>query len=74
MAVFISTDPMPLALRPDQSRVVIGTTHQGEALVFYVSPERPDAWSRGAFKQFVAGMRTRGTTMYVSLGDDLRRV
>jgi hypothetical protein len=66
--------PIALALRPDKSRVVIGTTNHGEDMIFYVTPERPDAWSRGEFKQLVAEMRSRGVKMSVSLGDDLRQV
>jgi hypothetical protein len=66
--------PIPFALRPDKSRVVIGTTNGGEEMVFYVTPERPDAWNRGEFKKLVAEMRTRSVKMYVSLGDDLRQI
>lgn len=65
---------MPLMLRPDKCKVVIGTVHEGEELVFYVSPERQDAWNKGALEKFVAEMRSRGTRMYVSLGDELRLV
>ncbi len=43
-------------------------------MIFYVTPERPDVWNRGGFKQLVAEFRARGTTMYVSLGDDLQRI
>lgn len=66
--------PMAFELRPDKSRVVIGTTNKGEEMVFYVSPERPDAWNRGGFRQFVAEMRARGTVMHVSDGESLQRL
>jgi Fe-S-cluster containining protein len=39
--------PIPCELRPDKSKVVIGTINHGEELVFYVSPDRPNAWNHG---------------------------
>lgn len=66
--------PITFNLRPDKSKVVIGTTSQGEELVFYVSPDRPDAWNQGEFRQLVAEMRGRGVVMYVSCGDSLKQI
>jgi Fe-S-cluster containining protein len=66
--------PMPLELRPDRSHVVIGTTNQGEDLVLYVSPDRPDAWKRGAAARFVATMKARGVAMIVSCGEAIKAV
>lgn len=66
--------PIPAALRPDRSRVVIGTINQGEDLILYVSPDRPDAWKRGEFGHFVADMKRRGIAVTVSCNDELRPV
>jgi hypothetical protein len=43
-------------------------------MIFYVTPERLDAWNQGEFKKLVAEMRARGVKMHVSLGDDLRQI
>ena len=61
--------PISPALRPDKSRVVIGTTNQGEDIVLYVSPDRPDAWKSGEFGRFVAEMKSKGVAIMVSCGD-----
>ena len=66
--------PIPPELGPDRSRVVIGTINQGEDLVLYVSPDRPDAWQRGALARFVADMKRRGTAVMVSCNDVLHPV
>lgn len=66
--------PIAFSLRPDKSKVVIGTTNQGEEFVFYVTPDRPNAWNQGEFRQFVAEMRARGNVMHVSCGETLKRV
>jgi hypothetical protein len=60
--------PLSPALRPDKSRVVIGTNHDGESLVFYVSRDQADAWQRKLFKRFITDMRNRGVTLSVSCG------
>lgn len=64
--------PLPLDLRPDASRVVIGVTNGGDDLVLYVSPDRPDAWKRGGIARFVAEMRAKGFTVLVSCGDTVQ--
>ena len=66
--------PIAVALRPDRSRVVIGTTNHGEDVVLYVSPERPDAWRRGEFARLVGEFKGRGIKVLVSCGDDLQVV
>jgi len=66
--------PIALALRPDKSRVVIGTTNQGEDVVLYVSPDRPDAWKQGGFAQLVGEFRARRIRVLVSCGDKLQQV
>jgi len=66
--------PLPLELRPDTSRVVMGVTNQGDDLVLYVSPDRPDAWKRGGTGKFVAEWRAKGFTVLVSCGDKLQKV
>ena len=66
--------PISPALRPDRSRVVIGTANQGEDLILYVSPDRPDAWKRGELARFVLDMKRCGTAVMVSCNDELRQV
>jgi len=66
--------PLPLELRPDTSRVVIGVTNHGDDLVLYVSPDRPDAWKRGGIARFVAEMRAKGFAVLVSCGDAVQKL
>jgi hypothetical protein len=66
--------PLSAALRPDKSRVVIGTANRGEDLILYVSPERPDAWKSGEFGRFVGAMKKRGVAVLVSCSDVLTRI
>ena len=66
--------PIAFNLRPDKSRVLIGTTNQGEELVFYVTPDRPNAWNQGEFRKLVAEFRQRGVVMHVSDGESLKRI
>ena len=66
--------PLPLALRPDKSRVVIGVTNKGDDIVLYVSPDRPDAWKRGGMGQFVAEMRAKGFPVAVACGNRLQQL
>lgn len=67
-------NPMALALRPDKSRVVVGTANDGEDLVLYVSPDQPDAWKRKRFYEFVSNMRKRGVSFSVSCGDSVWKI
>ena len=66
--------PLPLELRPDTSRVVMGVTNQGDDLVLYVSPDRRDAWKRGGTGKFVAEWRAQGNTVLVSCGEEAHKV
>jgi len=66
--------PLPLELRPDTSRVVMGVTNQGDDLVLYVSPDRPDAWKHGGTGKFVAEWRAKGYTVLVSCGEEVHKV
>ena len=66
--------PIPLALRPDRSKVVIGTANQGEEIVLYVSPDRPDAWRQGEFAKLVAEFQGKGIAVHVSCRDVLRKL
>ena len=66
--------PIAAALRPDRSRVVIGTTNGGEDVVLYVTPERPDAWRRGEFGKLVGEFKGRGIKVLVSCGNDLQAI
>ena len=69
-----SAHPMPLALRPDRSRVVIDTTNGGRDIVLNVSRERPDAWRRGSIAELVTRLRADGFAVFVKCGDALERV
>ena len=64
--------PLALELRPDKSRVVMGVTNQGDDLVLYVSPDRPDAWKRGGIAKIVAETRAKGFTVLIKCGDRLQ--
>lgn len=66
--------PLALELRPDKSRVVMGVTNQGDDLVLYVSPDRPDAWKRGGIAKFVAEMRAKGFAVVVNCGEKLQQL
>lgn len=67
--------PIPLELRPDKSHVVIGTTNGGEEVVLHVTPDRPDAWRRQAFRAGVLDeLLRRGISVYVSCGERLQRL
>lgn len=66
--------PIALALRPDKSHVVMGTTNQGEEIVLYLNPDRPDAWNKGEFKTLVAKLLAKGKIVWVSCGESLRRL
>lgn len=66
--------PIPFDLRPDKSRVVIGTTNHGEDIVLYVSPDRPEAWKQGGFEKFVAELLSKKVTVLVSCGDKLQQL
>jgi len=66
--------PMAPELRPDRSRVVVGVTNGGDDLVLYVSPDRPDAWKRGAMGIFVAEMKAKGFAVMVGCNGRIQRV
>jgi hypothetical protein len=66
--------PLAPELRPDKSRVVIGVTNQGDDLVLYVSPDRPDAWQRGAMARFVAEMQSKGFPVMVCCDDRVQKL
>jgi hypothetical protein len=65
---------MAAELRPDKSRVVVGTVNDGEDLVLYVSPDQPDAWKRKRFYEFVSDMKKRGVCFSVSCGDSILKI
>ncbi len=52
-------NPMPLELRPDKSRVVVGTTNKGEDLILYVGRDRPDAWKKSGFREFITNFQKK---------------
>ncbi|WP_335342622.1 hypothetical protein, partial [Sedimenticola hydrogenitrophicus] len=66
--------PIPLALRPDKSRVVIGTANNGEDLILYVNSDRPDAWKQKGFSEFIAVMKTKGITVSVCCGQNIKEI
>ena len=61
--------PLAPTLRPDRSRVVIGTVNDGEDIILYVSPDRPDAWKRPEFMQLIGEFRGRGVRVLLSCND-----
>ncbi|MGE5945296.1 MAG: YkgJ family cysteine cluster protein [Betaproteobacteria bacterium] len=64
--------PIAPELRPDRSRVVIGTANQGEDIILYVSEDRRDAWKRPDFLKLVNEFRARGIKVFVSCNDEVR--
>ena len=66
--------PMAPELRPDRSRVVVGVTNGGDDLVLYVSPDRRDAWRRGAMGAFVEEMKAKGFAVMVGCEGRVYRV
>lgn len=66
--------PMPLGLRPDRSKVVIGTANQGEDIVLYVTPDRADAWQQKEFAPLLGEFQRRGIAVSLSCNDVLRRI
>ena len=66
--------PLALDLRPDKSRVVIGTANQGNEIVLHVDSDRPDAWKRGGIGKLVGEMLADGITVMVKCGDELKKL
>mgnify|MGYP007125367673 FL=1 len=66
--------PIPLALRPDRSKVVIGTANAGEEIVLYVTPDRPDAWQQKEFSPLLSEFQRRGVPVSVSCNEVVRRI
>lgn len=66
--------PMPAALRPDKSRVVMGTVNQGEEVVLYLSPDRPEAWKNSSIKKLIGDFQNRGIPVSLSFGETLQRL
>ena len=66
--------PIPGELRPDKSKVVIGTMNNGEEVVLYVTPDRPDAWRKGEFGKLVKSWQSRGMRIFISDGDGLQKI
>jgi len=64
--------PMAAELRPDRSRIVVGTTNGGEDIVLYLDPDRPDAWQRPAMQAFIRELRGRGIRVLLSRNDLLQ--
>jgi len=64
--------PMAAELRPDRSRIVVGTTNGGEDIVLYLDPDRPDAWQRAAMQAFIRELRGRCIRILLSRNDVLQ--
>jgi hypothetical protein len=64
--------PMAAELRPDRSRVVVGTTNGGDDVVLYLDPDRPDAWQRPAMQAFIRELRGRRIGILLSRNDVLQ--
>ncbi len=70
----VLTKPIPFALRPDKSKVLIGTANNGEDLILYVSPDRSDAWKHSEFSKFVTSMKAKGISISVSCGNKIKHI
>ena len=49
--------------------VVIGTANEGEDVILYISPDRPDAWRRPEFMTLIGEFRSRGIHVLLSWND-----
>jgi hypothetical protein len=56
------------ALRPDKSKVVIGATINGDGIVFYVDPSRPQAWQQPTFKTMIEKLQSKKILVYIVVG------
>lgn len=66
--------PLPVGLRPDKSKVVIGTINNGDDVVLYVTPDRRDAWNKGEFRKLVTRWQSKGMSIFTSCEDVLRKI
>ncbi len=66
--------PLAPGLRPDRSKVVIGTLNQGSEIVLYTEPAHRNAWQQPAFSEALGLFVTRGVPVYVSIDDQLNRI
>lgn len=67
--------PIASELRPDKSKVIIGTANQGNDIVLYVPPNRPDAWKHNSFISLVGMFVANGLAVFVSRSeDDVERI
>ena len=66
--------PIALELRPDKSRVVIGTANNGEDVILYLDPDRPGAWEKGRFGKLIADWRARGINVFTSCNDVVEKI
>lgn len=66
--------PMPPALRPDRSHVVMGTINNGNDVILYVPPEHPDAWQTPTCAEAVGRFVSGGIAVYLSRNDIVKRI
>jgi hypothetical protein len=66
--------PMVPSLRPDRSRVVMGTLNDGADVVLYVGADRPDAWKHSDCRALIGELQSRGVAVSVSCGERLQRL
>ena len=62
------------ALRPDRSRVVIGTANQGEDVALYVAPDRGDAWKHPELLKLIGEFGAWGVKVLVNCNDEIREI
>ena len=49
--------PMSASLRPDRCKAVQTSSQDGNAVVFHLDPDRPDAWKTGPLGVYIGRLR-----------------
>lgn len=65
----VRSNPLPLELRPDHSRVLMTVTDDGTRGVFVVDPSRPNAAERPAVKRLIDRLTRAGMPPLVVPGE-----
>lgn len=72
-----ASDALPDALRPDRCHVVLGPRNWragGDTLFVHVDPDHPEAWRRGAMRDYLRGLASRGVKLVICIGREQVRV
>lgn len=62
-------NPLPEALRPDKSHVIIDVTKTGEDLVIHSDPNYPGAWLKELPQRFILAARKADIRVFIVEGE-----